>query len=100
MYGEEGANQLAREWVRKSNHYMVAWLESGGLQTFRDLDSIKYEASLEFVDWAATVDDLEGATFARIHELHEQKPVFQLWFISATCRACSADSRDDELLDV
>ena len=78
LCGEESANQLARDWVRKSNHYMIAWLESGGLQTFRDPETINYEGSLEFLDWASAVDDLEGATFARVRELHDQKPVFQL----------------------
>ena len=74
LYGEEASNQLAREWVRKSHHYMVAWLESGGTHTFEHPDSLNYECSAAFLDWACSLEDGKHPAFARSRELQDHKP--------------------------
>jgi hypothetical protein len=77
LYGEVASNQLAREWVRKSNHYMQAWLDKGGKEWFRTPESLSHESSVDFLDWACSIEDLEGPTWARIQEVLNQTPVWQ-----------------------
>lgn len=74
LYGEEASNQLAREWVRKSNYYMMKWLDSAGKELFDTPASRDCESSEAFLDWATTVDDVYSPTFGKIQELLDQTP--------------------------
>ena len=78
LYGEDESNQLAREWVRKSSHYINRWLASGGKETFVDEASCEYTCSKIFDDWAALFTADGCPTSLRITELREMKPRFDV----------------------
>ena len=56
---------------------MSVWLDKAEHDCFSTADSLDYESSLDFLDWACTIEDVLGPIFAKIQELLDQKPVWQ-----------------------
>ena len=67
IYTQEGAAQLAHEFVRRANRYYSIWLgQDDDLYVFSDADRVHED--LDFHNWMVTLDALSPA-FAKGNEL-------------------------------
>lgn len=77
-HGEHGAKLLAEEWVMKATFFFVLFWD--GALELDDFDydfttpECQYIPSVQFLDWAATVD-VASDTWARITEVNSFQPV-------------------------
>jgi len=75
LYGIEGANHLASEYVRRSHYYFQLWLESDDQHFSYEQHHIDgYEENLEFMEWLCE-QPADSDAFARGSDLVKITPV-------------------------
>lgn len=74
-YGESEAAALAKEWVRRGNHFAHFGFESGCADDFcfDSEGAHAYPESLEFLDWCVTIDT-ESHVWEKICEVRASLP--------------------------